>query len=268
MRIDVVTVFPAYFDVLQLSLLGKAQQDGVIAVHVHDLRDFTHDRHRTVDDTPYGGGPGMVMRPEPWGEALDHVAALQSDPPDVRPLLVVPTPAGRPLTQQQVNAWAERSRLVVACGRYEGIDQRVVDDASRHFDVQEISLGDYVVGGGEVAALVMIEAIARLIPGVIGNRDSLVDESHVAGLVEAPGYTKPAVWRSHEVPDVLLSGHHAAVVRWRRDSSLRRTSKVRPDLIQRLDPGVLDDGDRQVLSDCGWRVVDGRFSRAVPPVAD
>ena len=268
MRIDVITVFPAYFDVLRLSLLGKAQQDGVIEVHTHDLRDFTHDRHRTVDDTPYGGGPGMVMRPEPWGEALDHIAALPTAPSDARPLLVVPTPAGRPFTQQQANSWAQRSRLAVACGRYEGIDQRVVDDASRRFDVHEVSLGDYVVNGGEVAALVVIEAVARLIPGVIGNRDSLDDESHVAGLVEAPGYTKPAIWRSHAVPDVLLSGNHSAVERWRRDASLRRTSQVRPDLIQRLDPRSLDDDDREVLFDCGWLVIDGRFSRAAPPVAD
>jgi tRNA (guanine37-N1)-methyltransferase len=261
-------VFPAYFDVLQLSLLGKAQQDGVIQVQVHDLRDFTHDRHRTVYDTPYGGGPGMVMRPEPWGEALNHVVALQKDPSDTRPLLVVPTPAGRPFTQQQANSWAQRSRLIVACGRYEGIDQRVVDHASRQFDVHEVSIGDYVVSGGEVAALVVIEAIARLIPGVIGNRDSLDDESHVAGLIEAPGYTKPAVWGSHEVPDALLSGNHAGVARWRRDASLRRTSQVRPDLIQRLDPLLLDDADREVLSSCGWLVIDGRFSRAAPPVAD
>ncbi|MEO8330150.1 MAG: tRNA (guanosine(37)-N1)-methyltransferase TrmD, partial [Candidatus Nanopelagicales bacterium] len=216
MRIDLISVFPAYFDVLKLSLLGKAQQDGLIEIHAHDLRDFTNDRHRTVDDSPYGGGPGMLMKPEPWGVALDHVASAARAPQE-SPLLVVPTPAGRPFSHSQAQELSRASHVVFACARYEGIDQRVVDSARSRFSVHEVSIGDYVVNGGEVAALVMVEAMVRLIPGVIGNQGSLHEESHVAGLLEAPSYTKPASWRSLDVPTMLTSGDHAAIDRWRRD---------------------------------------------------
>jgi tRNA (guanine37-N1)-methyltransferase len=280
MRIDVVTIFPAYFDVLDLSLLGKARRDGVLDLAVHDLRDFTHDRHRTVDDTPYGGGPGMLMQPEPWGAALDQVRdahdrddpALDDpaldDPALDDPVLVVPTPAGEQLTHELAESLAGEPWLVFACGRYEGIDARVAPDAARHYRVREVSLGDYVVNGGEVAALAVIEAVGRLLPGVVGNEGSLTDESHVAGLLEAPAYTKPSTWRGREVPEVLLSGNHAAIARWRRDASLRRTAQVRPDLIARLDPEDLDSRDLEVLADCGWRADDGRFLASPPPVAD
>ena len=275
MRIDVVTIFPAYFDVLDLSLLGKARRDGALDLAVHDLRDFTHDRHRTVDDTPYGGGPGMLMQPEPWGAALDQVRMahdednpLSDDLVPADPVLVIPTPAGDQLTHGLVQSWAGEPWLVVACGRYEGIDARVMEDAARHYRVREVSLGDYVLNGGEVAALAVIEAVGRLLPGVVGNEGSLTDESHVAGLLEAPAYTKPATWRGREVPQILLSGHHGAIARWRRDASLRRTAQVRPDLIARLDPQDLDAGDLEVLAECGWLVVDGRFLVSPPAVAD
>jgi tRNA (guanine37-N1)-methyltransferase len=268
MRLDLMTVFPEYFDVLQLALLGKARQDGVIDVNVHDLREFTHDRHRTVDDTPSGGGPGMLMRPEPWGEALDHVVAAGASDAAAAPLLLVPTPAGEPLTQERAEVWSHEPWLAFACGRYEGIDQRVIDHARQSMRVVEVSVGDYVLNGGEVAALVVIESVVRLIPGVIGNQDSLLDESHVAGLLEAPGYTKPATWRGQSVPEVLLSGNHAVIARWRRHEALRRTSTVRPDLIERLNPAVLDQLERAFLAELGWSVTNGRFSRSSPTVAD
>ena len=223
MRVDVVSIFPEYLEVLGLSLPGKAQEAGLLDLHVHDLRTWTHDRHRTVDDTPYGGGAGMVMKPEPWGEALD---ALEAD----GATLVVPTPSGRPFTQAVAAELATRERLVIACGRYEGIDQRVVDDAAGRMEVRELSVGDYVVNGGEVAALVMIEAVVRLLPGFMGNAGSLAEESHADGLLEYPVYTKPATWRGHEVPDVLLSGDHARIAAWRHDESVRRTAERRPDL--------------------------------------
>jgi tRNA (guanine37-N1)-methyltransferase len=265
MHIDVITIFPTYFDVLDLSLLGKARRDGALDLAVHDLRAYTHDRHRTVDDTPYGGGPGMLMQPEPWGAALDQVRAAH-DLGD--PVLVVPTPAGERFTQELAQTLADEPWLVLACGRYEGIDARVTSDAARHYRVREVSLGDYVLNGGEVAALAIIEAVGRLLPGVVGNAGSLTDESHVAGLLEAPAYTKPASWRGREVPEVLLSGNHGRIARWRRDASLRRTALVRPDLIAELDPQDLDANDLAVLADCGWRAVGGRFLADHPPVAD
>lgn len=266
MRVDVITIFPAYFDVLELSLLGKARRAGALDVVVHDLRDFTHDRHRTVDDSPYGGGPGMVMRPEPWGEALDAVRGEHVPQPD--PVLVVPTPAGEPLTQKLAETWAAERGLVIACGRYEGIDARVPVAASGSYRVREVSLGDYVLNGGEVAALAVIEAVGRLLPGVVGNEESLDDESHAAGLLEAPSYTKPAEWRGQPVPDVLLSGHHQEIARWRREQSLRRTARVRPDLVRALDPATLGEADLEVLASCGWVVEDDRFRQARRPVAD
>ena len=232
MRIDIVTIFPSFFDVLDLSLLGKARQTGLIDVRTHDLRDFTHDRHRTVDDTPYGGGAGMVMKPEPWGEALDAIAG--EGPSDA--LLVVPSPAGEPFTQQTARELAAEEHLVFACGRYEGIDQRVIDHYATRMRVRLISLGDYVLNGGEVAAMAVIEAAGRLVPGVVGNPESLVEESHEDGLLEYPSYTKPAVWRGLEVPPVLLSGHHGRVAEWRREQQLERTRRVRPELLPEEEP--------------------------------
>lgn len=225
MRIDIITIFPGFFDALDVSLLGRARAAGLIDVRLHDLRDFTHDRHRTVDDTPYGGGAGMMMRPEPWGEALD---ALVTDPV---PLIVFPTPAGERFTQAIARELSAEQHLVFGCGRYEGIDQRVVEHASSVARVRELSLGDYVLNGGEVAVMAMIEATCRLVPGVIGNPQSLDEESHEDGLLEYPGYTKPARWRGFDVPPVLLSGDHGAIAAWRRDQQRARTARVRPDLL-------------------------------------
>ena len=227
MRIDVVSIFPSFFDVLEVSLLGKARASGLLDVHVHDLRDFTHDRHRTVDDTPYGGGAGMVMKPEPWGEALDAVTAEV----DTRPTFVFPSPAGERFTQAMARELAEHRHLVFGCGRYEGIDERVFSYAGTLGDVRLVSLGDYVLNGGEVAAMAMIEAVGRLIPGVVGNPESLVEESHEDGLLEYPSYTKPATWRGYDVPAVLLSGHHGRVAEWRREQQVARTRERRPDLL-------------------------------------
>ncbi|HEX5335653.1 MAG TPA: tRNA (guanosine(37)-N1)-methyltransferase TrmD [Propionicimonas sp.] len=231
MRIDLVSIFPDYFAPLSLSLVGKAVDTGILQLGVHDLREWTHDRHRTVDDTPYGGGAGMVMKPEPWGEALDTL--VPEDGP--LPLLVVPTPAGVPFTQALAHELAGRDWLLFACGRYEGIDARVVEYAATRMDVLEVSLGDYVLNGGEVAALAITEAVVRLLPGVLGNPESLVEESHGAeldGLLEYPVYTKPASWRGLEVPAVLLSGHHGQVASWRLEQSRQRTTDRRPDLIE------------------------------------
>ena len=268
MRIDVVTIFPEYLDPLRLSLIGKAREAGVLEVRVHDLRQHTTDRHRTLDDTPYGGGAGMVLKPEPWGQAL---AALVADlPAGARPpRLLVPTPGGRTFDQRLAHELAGEPWLAFACGRYEGIDARVLDDAATTMPIDELSLGDYVLGGGEVAALVIVEAVARLLPGVIGNSESLVEESHADGLLEYPVYTKPARWRGREVPPVLLSGNHAAIARWRRDASLRRTARVRPDLLRRLDPASCDRADLELLAEQGWAPgPDGQFSPLDPPVSD
>jgi len=224
MRIDIVTIFPAFFDVLDVSLIGKARDRGILDMHVHDLRNWTHDRHRTVDDTPYGGGAGMVMKPEPWGEALDEVLTDGA-------VLLVPSPAGELFSQRMARSLAGERHLVFACGRYEGIDQRVVDHYSTRGRVQLVSLGDYVLNGGEVAAMAVVEAVSRLVPGVVGNPESLVEESHEDGLLEYPSYTKPPVWRDHEVPQVLLSGNHGAIAAWRREQSLERTRVNRPDLL-------------------------------------
>ncbi len=226
MRVDVVTIFPALFDVLDVSLLGRARSAGLVDLRVHDLRDASHDRHRTVDDTPYGGGAGMVMRPEPWGEVLDALLADDDDP-----LVVFPTPAGTPFDQAGARRLAGERRSIFCCGRYEGIDQRVVEHTAGRARVAELSLGDFVLNGGEVAVLAMVEAAARLVPGVLGNPLSLAEESHEGGLLEYPSYTKPAVWRGLEVPAVLRSGDHGAVERWRRERSLERTRRVRPDLL-------------------------------------
>ncbi|HEY2642696.1 MAG TPA: tRNA (guanosine(37)-N1)-methyltransferase TrmD [Galbitalea sp.] len=224
MRIDILTIFPEFFSVLDVSLLGKARQSGLIELGVHDLRDFTHDRHRTVDDTPYGGGAGMVMKPEPWGEALDSVLGENST-------VIFPSPAGERFNQATARSLAEVPHLVFGCGRYEGIDQRVIDDTARRATVREISLGDYVLNGGEVAAMAMIEAIGRLIPGMVGNPESLDEESHEDGLLEYPSYTKPPEWRGLSVPPVLLSGHHGKIAKWRHEQQVERTRRVRPDLL-------------------------------------
>ncbi|GGK41112.1 tRNA (guanosine(37)-N1)-methyltransferase TrmD [Micrococcus flavus] len=228
MRFDVVTIFPEYMGVLDVSLLGRARREGLVDVHVHDLRDFTSDRHRTVDDTPYGGGAGMVMKPEPWALALEAVAGL--GPAAARPVLMVPTPSGAPFTQATARALAQEEHVVFACGRYEGIDERVFGWAEELYDVRLFSLGDYVLNGGEVAALAVIEAVGRLVPGVVGNPASLVEESHEDGLLEYPVYTKPSVWREREVPPVLLSGDHGRVAAWRRAQQEERTRARRPDL--------------------------------------
>ena len=263
MRVDVVTIFPAYLEPLGLSLIGKARQQGLLDVVVHDLRDFTHDRHRTVDDTPYGGGAGMVMRPEPWGEALDHVLdagreALGPHGPET-PHLLVPSPSGRPFTQAMAHELADEPWLAFACGRYEGIDERVLDDAATRLRITPVSLGDYVLNGGEVAVLAVVEAVARLLPGVVGNAESLVEESHEGGLLEYPVYTKPASWRGLDVPSVLLSGHHGAVAAWRHEQRLRRTAARRPDLLEALDSAARDGG---------LEGPEARFRPSAPPVAD
>jgi tRNA (guanine37-N1)-methyltransferase len=250
LRIDVVSIFPEYLAPLGLSLAGKAQNAGLLDVHVHDLREWTHDRHRTVDDTPYGGGPGMVMKPEPWGEALDAIV-----PPGSTARLVVPTPSGRPFTQETAAAYAAEPWLVFACGRYEGIDARVIEDARTRMPVDEVSIGDYVLAGGESAVLVVIEAVTRLLPGVLGNADSASDDSFAPGrmesLLEGPVYTKPPDWRGRPVPPVLMSGNHGAIARWRRDEALRRTASTRPELIAR---NALDDADRRTLSEAGFPI--------------
>ncbi len=230
MRIDVVTIFPDYLTPLSLSLMGKAVDAGIVDLAVHDLRWWTHDRHHTADDTPYGGGAGMVMKPEPWGEALDAMEHLNP----AFMTVVVPTPAGRVLDQDLAYELSTRERLVFACGRYEGIDQRVLDHCSESYELIEVSLGDYVLNGGEAAVLVITEAVVRLIPGVLGNPDSLVEESHAPGhrLLEYPNYTKPPVWRGRQVPPILLSGNHAAIATWRREKALERTRERRPDLLE------------------------------------
>lgn len=259
MRIDVVSIFPEYLAALNLSLIGKARQDGLLDLTVHNLRDFTSDRHRTVDDTPYGGGAGMVMKPEPWAQALESVRGGS------RPVLIVPSPAGAVFTQAMAHELAEEQHIVFACGRYEGIDERVLEWAKDSFDVRPLSLGDYVLNGGEVAVLAMVEAIARLLPGVVGNPESLVEESHSDGLLEYPVYTKPSAWRNLEVPAVLLSGNHARIARHRRDEQLRRTALRRPDLLELLDAATLNRADLAVLAEAGYAVVGGRLTRTQVP---
>jgi tRNA (guanine37-N1)-methyltransferase len=281
MRIDIISIFPEYFSPLGVSLLGKAAARGTIQLHVHDLRQWADDAHHTVDDAPFGGGPGMVMAAGPWGAALDAVAG---GAPGAR--LIVPTPSGFPFTQADALKYSRSAHLVFACGRYEGIDARVVADARERMAVDEVSIGDYVLSGGEPAALVMIDAIGRLLPGVLGNAQSVADDSFgagcgpMAGLLEGPVYTRPRVWRGREVPPVLLSGDHAAIARWRRDEALRRTAACRPDLAARLAAGqasgtgesaggtsgsvsetagrttgaMLDARDRQVLSEAGFPI--------------
>ena len=254
LRIDIVTIFPEYFgSPLGVSLIGKAAARGDIEFRVHDLRRWAKDVHHTVDDLPFGGGPGMVMKPDVWGDALDEII-----PAEGPARLVVPTPSGVPFSQEMAARYATEPRLVFACGRYEGIDGRVADAMRARMGVDEVSIGDYVLAGGEVAALVMLEAVGRLLPGVLGNASSAGDDSFggdgdpagaMRGLLEGPVYTRPRAWRDREVPEVLLSGNHAAIARWRRDMALRRTAAHRPDLIGALHD--LDRRDREVLAEAG-----------------
>ena len=234
MRLDVVSIFPEYLAPLDLSLIGKARRDGVLDLHVHDLRDFTHDRHRTVDDSPFGGGAGMVMKPEPWAEALAHVTRAGATDDAPVPHLLVPGPGGVPFTQAMAHRLAAEPWLAFACGRYEGLDERVYEHAAERMPVTVVSLGDYVLNGGEVAVLAMVEAVGRLLPGVVGNAESLVEESHEGGLLEYPVYTRPASWddggTERDVPPVLLSGDHGAIERWRHEQRVARTAARRPDL--------------------------------------
>ena len=260
LRIDIVTIFPAYFgSPLGVSLIGKAAARGDIEFRVHDLRRWAKDVHHTVDDLPFGGGPGMVMKPDVWGDALDEI--IPAEGVGVPARLVVPTPSGVPFTQDMAARYATEPWLVFACGRYEGIDGRVADAMRARMPVDEVSIGDYVLAGGEVAALVMLEAVGRLLPGVLGNASSAGDDSFggdgdpagaMRGLLEGPVYTRPRAWREREVPEVLLSGNHAAITRWRRDMALRRTAAHRPDLIGALRD--LDRRDLQVLAEAGFRV--------------
>ncbi|NUW37947.1 tRNA (guanosine(37)-N1)-methyltransferase TrmD [Nonomuraea sp. SMC257] len=298
MRLDIVSIFPEYFSPLDVSLIGKARERGTLDVRVHQLRDWTHDVHKTVDDTPYGGGPGMVMKPEVWGEAIDAIIAdgaaangpaADASPTDAPPTgspgapatggsaapgptapatggpaapatprIIVPTPSGRPFTQEIAQELAAEPWLLFACGRYEGIDSRVMREYGARMRVDELSIGDYVLAGGEVAVLVMVEAVGRLLPGVLGNVHSAVDDSFAPGamrnLLEGPVYTKPPVWRGHEVPEVLLSGHHGRIARWRRDEALRRTVANRPELAAAIDPETLDKHDRKLLDELAFRV--------------
>jgi tRNA (guanine37-N1)-methyltransferase len=292
MRIDIVTIFPDYFGPIDaggqvgasgplgVSLIGKAGARGDIDFRVHDLRRWTTDVHHAVDDSPFGGGPGMVMKPDVWGAALDDVLAeaaateaAATVPPPAEPApapppadtpgparLVVPAPSGVPFTQELAAAYAAERHLVFACGRYEGIDSRVVADARARMVVDEVSIGDYVLAGGEAAVAVIVEAVCRLLPGVLGNEQSAADDSFggaggaMSGLLEGPVYTRPRSWRGLEVPDVLLSGHHQAIARWQRDEALRRTAANRPDLIRRLAAtgDGLDKRDRQVIAEAGF----------------
>jgi tRNA (guanine37-N1)-methyltransferase len=272
MRIDVITIFPTYLTPLELSLVGKARAAGFLDLHVHDLRRWATDSHGRVDDAPYGGGAGMVMRADVWGDALDELsrssgvvsasAADSGSDADIKPRLIVPSPAGTRFDQNLAAELVAEPWLIFACGRYEGIDARFVHDAGRQMPVTELSIGDYVLSGGEAATLVVVEAVARLLPGVVGNPQSLVEESHGPdGLLEYPVYTKPPSWRGLDVPEVLLSGHHGKIARWRRDEALRRTANRRPDLVERLGPAGLNSHDRDVLEEAGFRI-------PPPPVAD
>jgi tRNA (guanine37-N1)-methyltransferase len=272
-RIDIVTIFPDYFGPvgedgrvgdsgpLGVSLIGKAGARGDIDFRVHDLRAWATDVHHTVDDTPFGGGPGMVMKADVWGSALDDVLGA-APAPATQARLVVPTPSGMPFTQELAAGYSGEAHLVFACGRYEGLDARVVAEAQTRMPVDEVSIGDYVLAGGEAAVVVIVEAVCRLLPGVLGNEQSHSDDSFggtggaMSGLLEGPVYTRPRTWREHEVPDVLLSGNHRAIARWQRDEALRRTAANRPDLVRRLAaaPDGLDKRDRQVLADVGFPV--------------
>ena len=228
-RYDLISIFPTYFEPLKLSLIGKAEESALVEINVYDLRDHAEGAHKSVDDTPYGGGAGMVMMPEPWGKAIDPLITG-----DETHDLVILTPAGKKFSQSMAEEFSKKSHLIFACGRYEGIDHRVSEyyKTISNVRVHEVSIGDYVLNGGEVATLVMLEAIIRLIPGVLGNPDSLTEESHsirhdhqldAEAMVEYPNYTKPANWRGHEVPPVLMSGNHGAIAAFRLQEAKKRT---------------------------------------------
>ncbi|WIK65316.1 tRNA (guanosine(37)-N1)-methyltransferase TrmD [Gleimia hominis] len=260
MQFDLISIFPSFFNVLELSLMGKAVDTNQLRIRVHDLREWTHDRHRSVDDAPYGGGAGMVMKPNVWGRAIDAVL----DESDARRVLAIPTPSGVPLTQQHVRDLAGVGQIIVACGRYEGIDARV----SQHYrnctnvEVFEYSIGDFVLNGGEVAALALVEAVARLREGFMGNPESLKEESFEDNLLEYPAYTRPEKWRDHAVPEVLKSGDHGRVAQWRRRKSLMKTARRRPDLLNQIPQEDLNVHDLEVLAACGWmRSAGSRFER-------
>lgn len=260
LRLDVVTVFPRYLDPLRESLLGKAAQRGLVQLSVHDLRGWTTDVHRSVDDSPYGGGPGMVMRPEPWAAALSEIVLGDAEYPGVTPTLVVPSPAGRRFDQELASQWAQQRWLVFACGRYEGLDARVAQWAAGSMPVAEVSIGDYVLAGGEAATLVIIEAVARLLPGFMGNEDSVREDSFhtgrsgTAGLLDWPSYTRPEDWQGLPVPSVLRSGDHARIARWRRDQALIRTVERRPDLLTDAVLARCDESDLRTLQKAGFRL--------------
>ncbi len=268
MDIDIVSVFPEYFQMLDLSLLGKAQNNGLLKIHAHNLRKWTHDVHQSVDDTPVGGGAGMVMKPEVWAECLDELLNLQDtqsaqaqdtqtqDTQDL-PILIFPNPSAPLFTQKDATELSHANHLLFGCGRYEGYDARIPEYyRAKGIDVREYSIGDYVLNGGEVAVSVMLEAITRLIPGFMGNPESIVEESYTGAdaLLEHHQYTRPTTWRGISVPEVLTSGNHAKVDRFRRDEAISRTSEIRPDLIKRLDCRALDKADRKTLMALGWEV--------------
>ena len=284
MKIDIVSVFPEYFEVMNLSLMGKAQDKGLLSIAAHNLRDWTHDVHHSVDDTPVGGGAGMVMKPAVWAECLDELLGLEAvdlDAADLdgtvgpsvepsvghmdaepavgpaRPVLIFPNPSAPLFTQRDATELSLADHLLFGCGRYEGYDARIPEYyRARGVDVREYSIGDYVLNGGEVAVSVMVEAITRLMPGFMGNAESIVTESYTGenALLEHRQYTKPATWRGIGVPDVLLSGDHGKVDRFRRDEALAKTDALRPDLIARLDCKALDKADRKTLMSLGWEV--------------
>lgn len=277
MKIDIVSVFPEYFEVLNLSLLGKAQDKGLVEVHAHNLRDWTHDVHHSVDHAPIGGGAGMVMKPEVWSECLDDLLGLEPTTIDGdraaadedgevaedaaiaenAPVLIFPNPSAPLFTQQDATELSHADHLLFGCGRYEGYDARIPQYyRAQGIDVREYSIGDYVLNGGEVAVSVMLEAITRLLPGFMGNAESIVEESYTGdnALLEHRQYTKPAQWRGIKVPDVLLSGDHGKVDRFRRDEALAKTNELRPDLIEAFDCAKLSKADRKTLMALGWEV--------------
>lgn len=271
MNIDIISVFPEYFQMLDLSLLGKAQNNGLLKIRAHNLRKWTHDVHQSVDDTPVGGGAGMVMKPEVWGECLDELLNLQDtqgkqtqdtqtqDTQDTQdtPILIFPNPSAPLFTQKDATELSQANHLIFGCGRYEGYDARIPEYyRAKGVEVREYSIGDYVLNGGEVAVSVMLEAITRLIPGFMGNPESIVEESYTGAdaLLEHHQYTRPTTWRGISVPEVLTSGNHAKVDRFRRDEAISRTSEIRPDLIKQLDCRALDKADRKTLMSLGWEV--------------